>query len=853
MDVMEAVWILARPITELTEWRRGAWQRLSSLEETAIVGCVEAVEEEGWRYEVFRRPPGSTLAEWFACHQAGFEGVEALVRQLGDVLRAIHAQGVVHLSLSPETIYVDSSVETLRIVVGGLHEATLYTQSTVQPGAPDLLYAPPEAAGRESHPPGTGLCAWDWWSVGRILQQFILGKHVVALLKPEVAKDPAALRAAAGALLLERDPPGMRAGAVEAMGPQDPLVKTLLQGLLTSVREARWSDADVRRWLARETVRVHYELPARARLFVWKDRGYTVASAVEHFVQEEAWEDGELNLFAPDEAGTFAGFLNLNPEHQADAACLATFKSWLELPAWAGVPPAARRTVTAAVSWLALGKRHGLKVGLVVRGRKMDAEGLTSLLESGNPGDVIALFRALLEPGFLERLATVDAQAGAELYDLATLGGEALRRAIDAGWIEATDEDAHLRVLGLALESDHALASRLEKLRGAYVDNRDPALAHLLNDRAGPPWADIILAYTGERATRFGYITAAQVRRERLASLDRRLSEVQTALFWRRVGWLLRAVWLAGAPWPAVGTVIAVLLGVGGILAGRPGLALFAAFLVALTRLVMPWALTRLLPRTGVAGDPWRLCDGVGRCRREAERCDPDRRSLAKLTMEQRELEAQRAALGAEAIPGPRVRPLAGLGVAAGIMQAAAAVCTVWLGSEAWFQFRPGPDTAPSPASGETAAVSTPLQEPVDQVESGKFEYVDEGFGRGLRGPLEPWTLHAPAAPVEALPVEARVPARPAQTAHALVSIELLLRPYARNAVNALVAVRVPSTTGRTELMIFNGRSRRPLDAMALRLTSELTERTWYQYDRCRVVFLGEPRQLVGEISLAPP
>jgi hypothetical protein len=53
--------------------------------------------------------------------------------------------------------------------------------------------------------------------------------------------------------------------------------------------------------------------------------------------------------------------------------------------------------------------------------------------------------------------------------------------------------------------------------------------------------------------------------------------------------------------------------------------------------------------------------------------------------------------------------------------------------------------------------------------------------------------------------------------------------------------------------MILNSRSRRPFQDEALTMARELEERTWYQYDRRRVLFLGEPPSLGGEISLAPP
>ncbi len=860
LDNMEPVLIRAEPVVEATEWRRGAWQRLAEQEDLAIVGPIEAVEEEGWRYEVTRRPPATTLLDWFSCHKAGYESVEALVRQLAAVLETLHAQGVVHRNLRPETIYVDAEDDTLRVVVGGLQGATLYTQSTIELKAVDPFYAPPEAAGRRELPPGTGLCAWDWWSVGRIVQQFLLGRHVAVLLKPEAARDAAALAKAAEQLLLEREPPGMRAGAVEAMGPIDPVIKTLLQGLLTSARDARWSGPETRRWLARETVRVHYELPTGARLFVWKGRGLTLAAAAEFFAGEEPWDDGEFNLFSSDEPASFLAFLRAESSLAATLALVEKHLEWIDRPEWSDVPPVVRRTIVAGVVWLALAQSQGQRAALALRGRRVDAEGLAALFECVGSSAAVALARGLVEPSFVDRLAPLDPEAATTLSGLAALGEEARRQAVGGGWIDAEDEEAHARILHLALELPPARSARIEKLRAQYATCRSPELAAWLVDRDAPDWATVLLAYTGERAAHFGYVTHGAWKRERLAELDERARRVRTAIFWRRLQDTLRLGVVAGAPWVVIGLLVAVLLGTGGLLAGRPGLALAAAGALGAGRWWLPVLVSRWVRRHDPDAAPWSRRDGWRRCREEAERLVPGAPTVSALEDELSAVGQARENLAPSTGPAvavPDFGPLrAGL-VAATFSLAVLAGHFVHTGAPrlaALVRERNVP--SPSEPVAATAAAYDDAAARVDAeaeaVASGKFEYVDDGFGRRLRGPLERWAFHAPAAPVEPLPVERVRPASAWQRAHARVSLELLLLPYVRDSVHALVAVRVPSADGGTELMILNGRSRRPFADDALRLTRDLDAQTWYEHGRRRVIYLGEPPSLAGEFSLAP-
>jgi hypothetical protein len=857
LDNMEPVLIRAEPVVEATEWRRGAWQRLTELEDLAIVGPIEAVEEEGWRYEVTRRPPATTLLDWFSCHKAGYESVEALVRQLAAVLETLHAQGVVHLNLRPETIYVDAEDDTLRVVVGGLHGATLYTQSTIELKAVDPLYAPPEAAGRRELPPGTGLCAWDWWSIGRIVQQFLLGRHVAALLKPEAAKEAATLGKAAEQLLLERDPPGMRAGAVEAMGPIDPVIKTLLQGLLTSARDARWSGAETRRWLARETVRVHYELPTGARVFVWKGRGLTLAAGAEFFAGEDPWDDGEFNLFSPDDPSSFLAFLRSEPSLAVTLALVEKHVEWIDRAEWSDVPPVARRTIVAGVAWLALAQAQGQRAAFVLRGRRIDAEGLAALFESVGSSAAVALARGLTEPHFVDRLAPLDPEAATTLSGLAALGEEARRRAVGAGWIDEADEEAHARLLHLALEPLPVRSARIEKLRSQYATCRAPELALWLADRDAPDWAKVVLAYTGERAAHFGYVTHGAWKRERLADLDERARRVRAAIFWLRLQTTLRLGVVAGAPWVVIGLLVAGLLGTGGLLAGRPGLALAAAGALCAGRWWLPVLVARWVRQHDPGALPWSRRDGWRRCRDEAARLAPVEPTVSALEDELSAIGQARATLAPAAgtpVSAPDFGPLrAGL-VAATLTLAVLAGYFVQTGVPRLAALAREP-ASPPPAGPSVPVIAAGESEAVEAeaaaVASGEFEYVDDGFGRRLRGPLERWSFHAPAA-VAPLPVAEIRPASAWQRAHARVSLELLLLPYARESVHALIAVRVPSADGGPELMILNGRNRRPFGDDALRLSRELDAQNWYQHGRRRVIYLGEPPSLAGEFSLAP-
>ncbi|MBI2516700.1 MAG: serine/threonine protein kinase [Opitutae bacterium] len=878
VGLMERVLIRAVPVTDATEWRRGAWERLAHQlpADARVLPCLEAFEEDGWRYEVSQVPPTATLREWFACHKADYNAVKSLLSLIAKTLGALHAQGVVHLNLRTDTIHIDDSGDHVQLVFGGLEAATLYTQSDLGVLQPDFFYAPPEAAEKSLLRPGTALCAWDWWSVGRILQEFVLGRHVMSVLfGADITQPTPELRTRAEALLREREPPGLRAGAVEAMGPIDKDLKVLLRGLLSGAPEARWGGDAVKRWSAGEKVSNHYDLARNARFFAWKGRALSLPEAAEFFSTEENWAEGEENLFDPGNAETLAHFLSTVPAHHADWQKLQQLYVAAESPEWGGVPPVASRTVIAAAAWLTLGRQPG---SLILRGRSIDAAGLAGLLS--NPEDFYhcALVLALMSAPFLRLIEKLDPAATGLLRQLGQTSHEALRAAETHGWLAPGDIGAQARLLQLSLEPAEAMRARVERIRSKFASCRDAELARLLTEKQPAHWAEVVLAFTSEQPDRFGYITTEEYARQRLAELEDHGRRLRAAVFWLGARRALRVGTPITGSWRIfLGFWLAV-VAVGGLVVRDPGTTLWLALGLLALRGLVSWRVGRVARRIDRSAMPWGWRDNPERGVTEARRSWPEA-SAADLPRLKRQLAGTLSAMQA-------LRPEAPLSATCHAPE----LTEVWLGHAAaalvcfvgFFQLAMSyyhPDATPllvrglgkaeriaglAPAqpsvvapAARTPGKSVPLLPDLpglppglaEKIASGEYELVKDGFGRTVRGPLTKWDL-APPAVVASLPVESRAPATPAQRAFALVSGELLLQPYAHNAVNALLIIRVPTKDGYG-LMMYSARDRKLLDGDTLYLRNPVADRTWYRFDQRNVVYLGVPAELENENSLA--
>ena len=866
---MEQVLISATLLNKSTAARRNVWELLSAKlpAEAKVVTCLEAHEEEGWRYEVVQQPPATTLREWITCHQAEPATQNKLLEQVSTTLSALHSLGIVHLNVRPEVIYLGGEDEKPEIILGGLNTAVFYKQAAINASEVDPFYAPPEAVDPEGKAPGIGLCAWDWWSLGRVVQEMILGRHVMTgLFGHDVIRDPnPKMRERAKNLLLEVDPPATRAGAVESMPTIAPTIKGMLRGLLTSARDARWGGESIRLWLNKENVPNYYDLARNARFFTWQGRGRSIAEAASFFRTAENWSDGEMNLFEPENQETLVHFLTTVKEHKADLIKLQQTHGQISSLEVSGVTDAARRTLTAAFTWLAFGPQPGT---LVIKGRKMDPSGLTELMAMGQDAANFGALKMLISAPGLALITPLDAAAGTVLSQLATVGGAALRQGEQNGWIDPTDAGTGSYVLKLSLDAEPALRKRADRVRTTFAACENPVLAGMLADKNPALWVQVLLIVTGENPRRFGYVTRAEHTRQQLARLKARSEQLQVALFWLH----LKQALLAGRPWSGRWDTFCLFwlgLVTFGVLLARdiPATAALAFILMGL-RSVLGWRVQKLVSRWDkTVAAPWSWRDGPDRCLVEAQRIWPESPAvLPELTKQYDEMKVAMASLlpadpkAGSAIHGswlPGLWPVFAIAALVGLVGSVQLVKNLGqkLGyqalSIAWSD--PAADFA-SPASLSQSSekpeeIAAQLEkipglsaEMVEKVKSGEYEIVKESFGYVLQGPIQKWNLR-PTGPIPQLPVESRATATAAQRAYALVCGELLVRPYGKKGVTAMFVVPVPTKTG-FGLMVYNAKAKRLVDNVALTLHEGLPDKTWYHVDRYNVIYMGSPSQM---------
>ncbi|MEO7597689.1 MAG: serine/threonine-protein kinase [Opitutus sp.] len=864
----QKVMVRAFPIVEATEWRRGAWDRLAAMPTLQAVRCISAEEESGWRYEVSAVPPPTTLREWTACHRPKVEEIEAFVRQLGTTLSALHAQGVVHLNLRPDAIHIDESGPEPLYVLAGLHQATLYTQADLKPANVDPFYAPPEAAGIVKHLPGTRLCAWDWWSIGRVVQEFSIGRHVLGLvLDRDVSRVTPELRAKAELLLLEREPAGAKAGALEFMRA-DPATTPLLRGLLTGSLEGRWGFDAVQRWLRHEPVQDHYDLPRNARMWVTKGRTFTMAEAAEHFCKAENWDEGEDTLFNEAKPETLAAFLRASAAHREDLDRLVAACDVAESSEWGNVSDVARRTVTAALAWLSLANGSGVRTPFRVRGHSMDVSGLTELLRSSGPSTGVAIFTALLSPVVIACVEKSDATAARVLTAASAKGLEAIKHGAENGWLDLNDQAGHARIFELALKAGALLREKIDLLRSLYATNSNGALAAVFAAKVPTPRDVVILAFTAEAPPRYGYKSHEEWRVEQYEALKVEADGCRRALYWVQLGRFLDSTRMWGLPTPTYSAGVLVLIGLVALLGRAVEPAAIVGVVLLGSRVYFTRRVDGMTRIFDASASPWVWPDGAGRCAKEVARVLAAYPNWHAAELG-RELTRLRTAMDQRTKPTDRnVAPVEPKWW--DLWSAFGGAVFVTFAVFALLLARHPPSVTPhkpvqipahqadvsSPDRGASKPVATigfAHHEPSEVealVATGRYEVVDDGFGRQLRGPLKRWTLFATgvAAPPD---VTDHATASSEQSALALVSGTVLLQPYARKGLNVFLALRVPTTRG-FGVMIFNGHDRQLVDQTVLLVREPLVDQTWYRLAGRNVVFLEAPAALQSEISLAP-
>lgn len=692
----------------------------------------------------------------------------------------------------------------------------------------------------ERQPPGPALCAWDWWSLGRVVQEFVLGRHIYQeLLQRDVSQGPAGFRSQAEDLLNEVGGYPVRAGAVELMSGMYDSQISLLRGLLTTARIARWGFREVQQWLEHRPVKDRYDNPRDERYFIRPEGIYTMPEVAVLFAHESRWREGEANLFNPGDPETFAHFVASQPGNYDLQAQLKGLFDLDGIPEWSGLPETARRSALAALAWATLA---GPQLGLQVRGRRIAHHELLTLLHGA--GDQPALGRALLVPSYVRMLQQADAETASLLSEVAGRHAAVLAEAVKNGWATAGDQEASNQLLTWCLESPHALAEALHRLRSRHVGTLDPAAKALLAEAKSELIAQILLAFADGCPERFGFITQETVNRERYEQLEKEGRRVAAALFWLRLRVVLESNPLVFGSWIILAAgwlALAAFARVTGLHLEPHGGIVLLVGLPPILRLAHWSCLRRVIATRAPEGRPWRWRDGTERCRGEMAAVLPGSVHLSDETIARQlaDLNGKIAEIPlvqtVEPVPAPNRLPALWTTSIACWLIAAVVFCSAAVNGIR--QVR-----------ANSVRITDALRGPSLQAGAGDADVdsrsprTDWSFGDPRRTRIA-WDLPPPAA-MPRLAVGKVQAATPDQVAFALVEGEQELLPYLRRTVKPLIAIRVPTETG-VGLILFDSRDGTVAERRIYLVAEAPPVHSWFTLGRNQVVYLGpSPREI---------
>jgi serine/threonine protein kinase len=235
-------------------------------------------------WEVCEWHPGRRFTEWLTDErqqntsgQPSDETIASMIEQIVDGLHAMHEAGLVHRDLKPANILVTEGQNGQpKFTVVDYSSVVRIDKGGVVLGVGTPEYAPPEFKSGGGHERCDLLRSWDYWTLGRILQEVIDGVHHLERLRVRSSEqianivdwlEVATLMSISLEMMSEvsLDKYGVHAGAVEfseysaevkGVGKWMPL----LRGLLTFRRTARWGYNEVKAFLSgRHVPDAYYE------------------------------------------------------------------------------------------------------------------------------------------------------------------------------------------------------------------------------------------------------------------------------------------------------------------------------------------------------------------------------------------------------------------------------------------------------------------------------------------------------------------------------------------------------------------------------------------------------------------
>jgi len=789
----ENVWLRVSSANTAAD-RDRLWPLLCALDSPHLQKPVEA-HSGAERVEVWRAPEAPTLRQWRAdCKAPAADEIRRFVRQMHTALELLHTRGLGHFGVRPDNVFVRPGPDGPVFCLGGFDAVECVDQPELIPIAVNVLNAPPEAAGLFKHSPGPLLLAWDWWSLGRVVQEMILGRHVLLLAPPELTTHPPRSRLQlAEAMLFERDIGALRAGGVELMPALEPEIAVLLRGLLTSAKEGRWGTVEVREWLDGKTPKERYGQSRQQRFFRLEGRGCTPPEAARILSGPAHRADAVAHVFGAEEPGRFAHFLHETRAKHNFHDLLEQAAKLTQAAALKGIPPEITREIATAIALMAISG------GEFYWGGQPLAPALADLLEtSPDIFKTCTLLRAFAPHVVLDLIKHYDSTAAGRLESLVTGASEA-ELLLDRCGLPRSNPAQDLRDLWqLALKPAAKLTAKVDALRQSFACTTNPALQKIFAAPHPTHGMLVLLAWTGRDPQRHGFLTHLEVKERKLAELTAEGRAVAQLLFWHRLERALRAgPLLFGDRWPILGGGLTLVLLLAVHVPGPAGLVLgftpFAALL--LLRLGLNRRQAELV-RTWTQSSPWTWRDGIRRCRAEAQAL-ANQRGLPNTLMGSTSM-LQRINADIAAIAGPDRDELVRWPPrhwSAWLLVVVSWTVLAGLAAGSMWRTVTHPPSWAAHAGAWQQSLHHPVEEkvvaPEDQKQSWPYKL----------------QLNSPFPPLEIKTEDTFEPSG-AQFKAALERARQLVSPYKPETIDAMIAIYVPLEDGRCGLLFYEGKKR---------------------------------------------
>jgi Protein kinase domain len=461
-----------RTVFVKSQWRRPGKHRALILDR--LLGCdhdgcvrlldFDAVERP---IEIYEWTENEQLSLLLARqHRFSEASIRELVRRLAAAIEYLHRSvGTAHRDVKPSNILVvDPSVPIVKLADFGV--MTLVDAGGATTFAGTKKYAPPEAL--RWRLTRSELLAYDWWSLGRVVQEIVDGIHPydrIAATLSDLEIESDAMEAVWCDILSEQSRARYgRAGQLEHSAER---WRPLLRGLLTTDREARWGCAEIERWLAGEAVLDSYDaLPDEDRFRV-ADRDAEVLAEVRRLSTPESWDEACCIVVESD--GIVALFRGMSDNKRvrsrlrtADAA----YDSLIRL--------VSARTAEEILAMLVLRVIGGEATPLTLRGYELDVDLLLEWARTSEPG-TRELILALSENVVLAAIEASAPNAAARLRDFAAAWGE-MQRVLEA-WVPsaALNRQVELMVAYSAQIRD-ANETLIADARAIFANSRNAAV-----------------------------------------------------------------------------------------------------------------------------------------------------------------------------------------------------------------------------------------------------------------------------------------------------------------------------------------------------------------------------------------